>query len=91
MTEATEQVGRIAMRQEGNLWVGRYAEPHSMEDAVFLGSIQLALVHDPELKKVFLALLEEGLTLILNGKGNGEFSFESEPTPAPEHERAGNA
>ncbi len=37
MTDLT-QVGRIAFRQEGNLWNAYYALPDTMEDAIHLRS-----------------------------------------------------
>ena len=46
MSDRKEQMGRLAMRVEGDLWVAYYALPSTMKDAVFLGSIQMAFVQD---------------------------------------------
>ncbi len=85
MTDDLTQVGRVAFRVEGNLWVAYYADPDTMTDAIFLGSIQKAFVQDPEAKASFMALMRGGISTILNEE------TEWTTVPAPESERGGRA
>lgn len=86
-------MGRLAMRVEGDLWVARYALPGTMEGAVFLGSIQMAIVgQNREMKERFMAMMRDAVSMILKD----EFGVNPDwPEPdgrrAPEHERAGRA
>jgi hypothetical protein len=58
-----EQVGRLAMRVEGDLWVAYYARPGTMKDAVFLGSIQMAIVTaDCQAKELFMSIMRDAVT-----------------------------
>jgi hypothetical protein len=58
-------MGRLALRTEGNFWVAYYALPDTMEGALFLGSIRLQFVEDAERKLVFMALMKEAVSDIL--------------------------
>ena len=46
MIDAMTQIGRLAMRVEGKLWVAYYALPNTMKGAIFLGSVQMRFVQD---------------------------------------------
>lgn len=87
-----KKVGRLAMRVEGDLWVAYFAPPETMDGALFLGSIQMALVQDQDAKQVFMALMRDAVGKILQD-ATGVLPHWPEPfgTPAPEHERGGSA
>lgn len=88
----TAQVGRLAMRVEGNLWVAYYAMPNTMEDALFLGSIQMAFVQNESAKQIFMALMRDAVTAIIKEE-TGETPEWPNPfgRPGPAHERGGRA
>jgi hypothetical protein len=84
--------GRLALRSEGNLWVAYYAMPETMDGAIFLGSIQLRFVQDKTRKAVFMELMRQAVSDILEEiMGERPTWPEPEGQPAPEHERGGNA
>lgn len=91
MTDHT-QVGRLAMRVEGDLWVAYYALPNTMKDALFLGSIQMAFVQDESTKQIFMALMRDAISLILKEKAGADASWpDPSGSPAPAHEKGGRA
>lgn len=54
------QVGRLAMRVEGENWNAYYALPDTMKDPVFLGSIRMGAVADnPERKQAFMMMMRD--------------------------------
>lgn len=66
--EGKVQIGRLALREEGALWVAYYAHPGTMELAVFLGSISIAIVDGkPERRDAFMGLMKEAVADILEG------------------------
>lgn len=87
-----EQMGRLAMRVEGDLWVAYYALPDTMKGALFLGSIQMAFVQEESAKQIFMALMRDAVSAIIKEKA-GVAPEWPEPMgrPAPQHERAGRA
>lgn len=87
-----EQIGRLAMRQEGDLWVAYYALPNTMKDAIFLGSIQMAIVTDWQAKEIFMALMRDAVSAIIKDQTGITPSWPDEGGKrAPEHERSGRA
>lgn len=91
MKENTQQIGRLAMRQEGGNWVAYYALPDSMEEAIFLGSIRVNAVTDnPERKHAFMAMMRDIVSDIIEEQ-TGVRPTWGGPTTAPEHEKAGKA
>lgn len=86
-----EQAGRLALRVEGNFWNAYFALPDTMEDAILLGGVAMAVVTGhPERKAAFMGLMREAVADIL------EHASGTRPTwngaqAAPEHERAGRA
>jgi len=87
-----QQVGRLAMRVEGDLWVAYYALPDTMKDALFLGSIRMAFVQDFGNKQIFMALMRDAVSAILKGAVGADAEWPNpEGVPAPEHERGGRA
>jgi hypothetical protein len=83
----TKQIGRLAMRQERGMWCAYFALPESMEDAVFLGSIQMAFVQDEKRRTTFLELMRESVGDILAQRVGSRPTWPNPPQPAPEHER----
>jgi hypothetical protein len=84
-------MGRLALRVEGYLWVAYYALPDTMEGAIFLGSIRTEFVEDAERKLVFMALMKEAVSDIIEDKTGERPTWPEGEQPAPEHERGGNA
>ena len=84
-----QPIGRLAMRQENGFWRAYYAMPDTMEGAVFLGSIRMALVMESdEIKTEFMALMKKAITVILKEASDVEVHWPNATVPAPEHERA---
>jgi hypothetical protein len=83
-------LGRLAMRQEGQSWVAYYAQPGTMEGAIWLGAIKLSLVENLERKQKFMDLMMDALSEIITMSA-GQKPVWDEPTVAPDSERAGNA
>lgn len=91
MNEAMQQVGRLAMRHEGDNWVAYYALPDSMAETVLLGSIRMgAIVNNPERKQAFMDMMRDIVSDIIEDK-TGVRPTWGGPIKAPEHERAGEA
>jgi hypothetical protein len=86
-----QKMGRLALRTEGNLWVAYYALLDTMEGALFLGSIRLQFVEDAERKLVFMALMKEAVSDILEENTGERPLWPDGAQLAPEHERGGNA
>jgi hypothetical protein len=55
------QIGRLAMREEGDEWRAYYALPDSMRDAIFLGSIKMRFVANEQRKQAFMSLMREAI------------------------------
>jgi hypothetical protein len=85
MTDTIE-AGRLALRVEGHLWCAYYAQPNTMDGAIFLGSIQVRFVLDKEHKDMFMWLMREAVADILE-QNFGQRPDWREPRRAPEHER----
>ena len=84
----TSQIGRLALRVEGTWWVAYYALPLTMEGAVELGRIQMALVrHNPDRKQAFMDLMKSYLAELLEAQVGQVPDVLTQP--APEHERSG--
>lgn len=87
----TQKMGRLAMRQEGNMWNAYYALPDTMNDALLIGSIAMAAVEESEERREqFLNLMGDFVADMLE-KQVGFRPEMSDPEPAPLHERGGNA
>ena len=90
MKPGMEEIGRLAMRVEGDFWCAYYAQQGTMKDAVPLGTIRMRFVASPARKQAFMDLMREAVADII------EEAFGTRPTwggatPGPEHERAGHA
>jgi hypothetical protein len=75
------------MREEGDLWNAYYARPGTMDGAIFLGSIRKAFVVQAPRKIVFMHLMQQAVSDII------EETTGTRPSelPEPEHERGGHA
>jgi len=83
------QLGRLALRHEGENWVAYYALPDSMEDPIFLGSIRMgAIVDNEERKQAFMDMMCDIVSDIIE-ETTGHRPTWGGPKSAPEHERAG--
>ncbi|MBF9042984.1 hypothetical protein HKCCE4037_06580 [Rhodobacterales bacterium HKCCE4037] len=86
------QIGRLAMRVEGEWWNAYYALPDTMNDAILLGSIRMAFVQDSRQKEIFMAMMRDAVSAIIKSETGIAPSWpEPEGRRAPEHERAGRA
>ena len=90
MTEQS-QIGRLALRVEGDNWNAYWADMRTLEGAIFLGSIKMAFVtNSDERKLAFMDLMAacaaDALQDIL-----GERPAWNLPREAPDGERSGNA
>lgn len=84
-------IGRLALRQEGDNWNAYYALEETMEEAQFLGSIHMSLIVSSEQRKAeFIALMRECIADMVE-ESTGLRPNWGGPTTAPEHERSGNA
>jgi hypothetical protein len=86
-----EQIGRLALRVEGDFWNAYYALPDTMNDAVLLGSIRMAFVQDFSAKQIFMALMRDAVAAIIKDTTGISPTWPDDPKPAPPHERAGRA
>jgi len=79
------------MRQEGKNWNAYYALAGTMDNAIFLSSINLGIVTAyPERKLAFMGLMRDVVADIVE-HACGVRPIWDNPQDAPEHECAGNA
>lgn len=91
MNEPLAQVGRLALRHEGDNWVAYYMLPESIVSPVFLGSIRMgAVVSNPARKQAFMDMMRDIVSDIIQ-ESTGIRPTWGGPQPAPEHERSGAA
>lgn len=87
-----QEAGRLAFRVEGDKWTCYYAQAHTMDGAVWMGSTMMGIVRDPERKKMFMDLMRDALSDFLEDKfGQRPIWPMPEGQPAPESERSGSA
>ncbi len=91
MSEKLKQIGRLALRHEGNWWNAYYAKMDTMDGAVLLGTISMAVVQNPKRKDAFMALMREAVADILEEVVGVRPSWPDGPCSAPEHEKAGHS
>ena len=84
-------LGRLALRVEGQNWNAYYASPDTMEDAIWLGSIAMRFVEDQARKDIFMALMQEAMSDLIEEITGVRPTWPNSPRPAPEHERSGSA
>jgi len=82
---------RLALRAEGQAWNAYIAQEHSMENAFFIGSIPLHVVHqDERIAEDFINLMQRVMAISIK-EACGKEPTEWVIKPAPESERPGNA
>ena len=91
MSDDLTQIGRLAMRHEGDNWNAYYALPNTMEDPIFLGSIRMAAItSNLERKTAFMYMMRDIISDIVEDQ-TGIRPTWGGPESAPEHERAGHS
>lgn len=85
-----QQIGRLAMRREGNWWVAYYAEPDTMEEAFRLGQVHMSVVQDEGRKQAFMDIFKSFIAEVLTSDA-GEIITGWKVGRAPESERSGSA
>ena len=91
MPEEMDQIGRLAMRVEGDWWVAYYALPDTMDDALRLGSIHMSIVENRDRKEEFLLLMRTAVGDLIESKTGVRPQWPTPPQRAPENERSGSA
>lgn len=86
----TQQVGRLAFRQEGNQWVAYFADSDTMENAIWIASIHMGAVRNPERRQQFIDLARGSVGDFMEDRLGARPGWEGE-RPAPEYERAGHS
>lgn len=89
MSERGPQIGRLAMRHEGEWWNAYYAMPDTMEGAIQLGSIRITAVDRPDRKTAFMQCMREVVADIIEEK-IGVRPVWGGAHAAPERERSGH-
>lgn len=85
----TVKVGRIAFREEGDLWVAYHTGLDTMEGATVLGSIRMTLVLGRPVRKAqFMELMKDSFADITEDAAGVRPTYPDAPTCAPEHERS---
>lgn len=86
-----KEMGRLALREEGNYWVAYYAMPDTMDEAIELARIHMGLViSNPERKELFMLMLSDCLNELVED-ATGIKPAHNGFKPAPESERCKNA
>lgn len=89
--DGKKEIGRLALRVEGEQWVAYYAlKQTSMEGAVRLGQISLVHVARQERKAQFMDLMREVVADMIEDTVGVRPTWGG-PHPAPQHERSGRA
>jgi hypothetical protein len=86
-----QQMGRLAMRVEGDLWSAYYAMVGTMDGAIFLGSVRMRFVQDKERKAAFMEMMQEAVSDIIEEMTGTRPDWPDGPQPAPQSERSGSA
>lgn len=90
MKDPMTQVGRLAMRHEGENWNAYYAMPDSMKETVFLGSIRMgAVIDNPARKQAFMDMMRDIVGDIIESTVGVRPTWGG-PQSAPERERSGS-
>jgi hypothetical protein len=89
VSDQKQQVGRVALRVEGDWWVAYYALPNTMDGAIEMGRVLMALVRQNKRKKAFMDLMRSAVGEFLKDATGVQPDFITRD--APEHERAGRA
>lgn len=85
------QLGRLAMRVEGDWWIAYYAKIGTMEGALELGRLRMVLAEIPAIKTATLEYYKGVMTAMVSGTIGAKLEWPTPEQPAPEHEKAGRA
>lgn len=92
MTERKQEIGRLALRVEGDWWNAYLAQSGTMDDAIHLGSIRFsAVAENDERKQAFMLLMRDVMADLIESAIGQRPIWPDPPEIAPEHERAGRA
>jgi hypothetical protein len=84
-THGLQEVGRLAMRVEGDFWCAYWAMPDTMKDAVPLGTIAMAIVEDEKRKEAFMGIMRSYMEQMIEKKiGVKPAAFHTKPAPKSE-------
>jgi hypothetical protein len=83
-------IGRLALRVEGDDWNAYYAKSGTMDGAIMLGSIKMNALRSEMIKRGFIDLMTEVASQLIK-ETLGHDVTSGPPQTAPEHERAGSA
>lgn len=83
---------RLALREEGPLWVAYWAKGDTMKDAVQVGSIAMdTMKRHPVLKQIFMRLMEDVINDLVHAATGNTVNWTEVLVAAPEYERGGHA
>lgn len=81
------EMGRLALRDEGEFWVAYYAKPNTMDGAIKLGSIRLHLIKEnEELRSEFMTMMKNTVSASIETI-TGKSAIWTNERIAPGHER----
>jgi hypothetical protein len=86
-----QKIGRLAMRVDGTFWNAYYAMPDTLDGAILIGSIAMRFVENKARKNLFMALMKEAVSDLIEETTGTRPEWPEGAKPAPEHERGGNA
>lgn len=89
-TASKVEMGRLAMRHEGDYWNAYYALPDTMAAAYFVASIRFAMVAHNPIRRLAFIQIAKGCVADIIEMNFGQRPLWDAETPAPEHEQAGN-
>jgi hypothetical protein len=89
MTDEKTEIGRLALRHEGEWWNAYWApHQHDMDGALLIGSIRFSLVHGA-IKELFISVMCEAFTVVVKDV-TGDNPTWGKPHSAPESEKSGH-
>ena len=85
----TQELGRLAMREQGIYWVAYYAMADTMEGAVELGRIPMASIgpEHEDRRRMFMQMMQDIVGDIFEERLGVRPTWPDPPRTAPEHER----
>jgi hypothetical protein len=88
---ANIQVGRLALRDEGDAIRAYYAQPNTMEGALLLFTLNPNVAHFPDVRDKALDFGRHIVTEIIFSITGDRPVWPTAPVVAPEHEKTGKA
>ncbi len=83
-----KDLGRLAMRVEGDWWVAYWAAPNSMKRSTEIARLRMSLAADPVLKEAFLGFCQSAMSVTIKA-ATGKTPGWNDPVGAPEQEKSG--